>query len=138
MSIRIAGGWKAHGIKSAEAASKCSTISSDLRLWMLVSNRVSRRGHASFQEGELRRLLGGDGKPMTSSGVRAVINRLKAAGLVFPDSDARCIIVPAHVIQNNFKGAVTCAYCDNRDQRAAVAAARARTGVATPATQACA
>lgn len=116
MSIRIAGGWKAHGVKSAEAASKCSELSSDLRLWLLVTARVSRAGHATFQEGELRRLLGRDGKPMSGSGVREVIGKLKRAALVFPDSDARCIIVPSHVVQNNFKGAVTCSYCDNRRQ----------------------
>lgn len=116
----------------------CAAASSDLRLWMLVSARVSRRGHASFQEGELRRLLGSSHCPMTSSGVRAVIGRLKLTGLIYPDSDARCIIVPSHVIQNNFKGPVTCAYCDNRDRRAATAAAQARTVLATPATQACA
>ncbi len=136
MGILIAGGWKAHGIKSAEAAGKCDRLSSDLRLWMLVSARVTRAGHASFQEGELRRLLGREGRPMTGSGVREVIGKLKAAGLAYPDSDARCLIVPSHVIQNNFKGAVTCAYCDNRNKRRAVAATQARVGLASRATQA--
>ncbi len=123
MTIRIAGGWKAHGTKSAEAASKAPELSSDLRLWMLVTVRVSQAGHATFQEGELRRLLGREDKPMTASGVREVIGKLKRSGLIYPDSDARCIIVPSYVVQNNFKGAITCAYCDNRDNRALARAA---------------
>ncbi len=70
------------------AARDRRNVSTDFRLFLLVTERLMSNGHAPFKPKELAEALDKD-----ASTVRSNIRALTAAGVFLPGSDARCVMV---------------------------------------------
>ncbi|MQS38374.1 MarR family transcriptional regulator [Streptomyces katsurahamanus] len=71
----------------ASGAAWTETISSDLRLCLYAVGRADTFGHAEFRPGELAERLG-----VQPGAVRKLIAKLKQAGLVAREANARCVL----------------------------------------------
>jgi hypothetical protein len=69
-------------------------LSQDLRLLMLAMSRADNSGHALFEDGELRNLLGKNGKAASRSTVFNVLKKLREGGLILPGGGERCVWLP--------------------------------------------
>lgn len=80
-----------------------------VRLYMLVTARVNKIGHAEFYKGELARLLGlpdADGVliPMSRQNINRVIKMYVDEGVFLEGSDIRCIIMGEYAVRRDGKG----------------------------------
>jgi hypothetical protein len=76
------------------------TLSTDFRVFLLGLQRVSNKGHASFEPGEMARLLKREsGTQYEDRYLRNIVKVLINAGLVAPASNIRCLIYPVELIQ---------------------------------------
>ena len=74
-------------------------ISLHMRLFLLGVQRVSNRGHAPFQPGEIQRLLlQKDGTTYVEKQIRNEIKRLATSKLLSPESNIRCLLYPMELI----------------------------------------
>ncbi len=80
-------------------AIEATDISLHMRLFLLGLRRVSNRGHAPFQPGEIQKLLlQKDGTTYVEKQIRNEIKRLAASGLLSPESNIRCLLYPMELI----------------------------------------
>jgi hypothetical protein len=74
-------------------------ISLHMRLFFLGLQRVSNRGHAPFQPGEIQRLLvQKDGTTYVEKQIRNEIKRLASSKLLSSESNIRCLLFPMELI----------------------------------------
>ena len=74
-------------------------LSLHMRLFLLGLQRVSNRGHAPFQSGEIQKLLvQKDGTIYVEKQIRNEIKRLAASKLLSPESNIRCLLYPMELI----------------------------------------
>jgi hypothetical protein len=87
-------------LKQAGKLSRESTeISLHTRLFFLGLQRVSNRGHAPFQVGEIQELLlQKDGTKYGEKQIRNEIKRLANSELLSPASNIRCLLYPMELI----------------------------------------
>lgn len=67
-----------------------------LRLHYLALAKAKPNGHASFQRGELSRLLAKGEKPYRN--VESAIAQAVGYGLLHPDSEPRCLVLPDDLV----------------------------------------
>ena len=89
--------------------------SPDLRLWFLAVSRVGGWGHACFEAGEVVSLLmkvnrtSGEVATYSERALRGFIRDLVDAGLLAPPSNAKCLVIPAEILDSHKnKSRVTC------------------------------
>lgn len=76
------------------------TLSTDFRVFLLGLQRVSNKGHAPFEPGEMARLLKREsGAQYEDRYLRNIVKVLINAGLVASASNIRCLIYPVELIQ---------------------------------------
>jgi hypothetical protein len=86
-------------------------LSLHMRLFLVGLGRVSNRGHAHFESGEIRQILmANDGTPFTNRHIRNEIARLIKSNLLAPVSNIRCLLYPREliVLTTEKKNAATC------------------------------
>jgi hypothetical protein len=69
------------------------TLSSDLRLYFVGLGRISNKGHAPFERGELASLVGTENRNL-----RKVIRKLVVARALAPESTVRCLVYPIEMV----------------------------------------
>ena len=79
------------------------------RLWWLAMWQAKANGHATFQDGEIEKILTvrqPDGRitPATDRAIRKARADAMAAGQLHPMSDANCLVLPADAVQNRRNG----------------------------------
>ena len=82
------GPWFGLSQDAAFAMAQCVALATDTRLLGYAVARADRYGHAEYGRGELVRLVGVD-----AANVRRAITKLKAAGVLVPEADARCLLM---------------------------------------------
>ncbi|MEW2496120.1 hypothetical protein AB0942_21690 [Streptomyces nodosus] len=82
------GPWFGMSQDAAFAMAQCAALATDTRLLGYAVARADRFGHSEYGPGELERLLG-----VNAQSVRKAIVKLKAAGVLAPDADARCLLM---------------------------------------------
>ncbi|MEV5415146.1 hypothetical protein [Streptomyces albogriseolus] len=82
------GPWFGLSQDAAFAMAQCATLATDTRLLGYAIARADRYGHSEYGRGELVRLMGVD-----AANVRRAITKLKAAGVLAPEADARCLLL---------------------------------------------
>jgi hypothetical protein len=76
-----------------------TTLSTDFRLFLLGLQRISNRGHAPFNPGEISQLMPQKtGEMYEERYINRLIKTLKNAGLLAPASNIRCLIYPVELI----------------------------------------
>jgi hypothetical protein len=104
----------------AEEFAKSQATNLDLtlreRLWWLAMWQAKPNGHATFQNGEISRLLPvryrGQIAPATDRAIRKARAEAKAAGQLHVMSDANCLVLPADAVQNRRSGwEKPCSHC---------------------------
>jgi hypothetical protein len=86
-------------------------ISLHMRLFLLGLQRVSNRGHAPFQAGEIQKLLfKKDGTTYVEKQIRNEIKRLATSEFLSPESNIRCLLYPMELIslKTDKKNAAQC------------------------------
>jgi hypothetical protein len=74
-------------------------LSTDFRLFLLGLQRVSNRGHAPFNPGEISSLIPQKtGEMYEERYINSLIRTLKNTGLLAPASNIRCLIYPVELI----------------------------------------
>jgi hypothetical protein len=68
-------------------------LSSDLRLFFLGLGRVSNKGHATFNKGELTSLMGTEDRNL-----RKIIRKLVSAKALSQESSLRCLVYPSELV----------------------------------------
>ncbi|GAA1622659.1 hypothetical protein GCM10009744_07440 [Kribbella alba] len=85
-----------------------------IRIWLLAMSKANRIGHAEFRPGALRDFLGsvntatGEFFPADKAVVSRTIKRAKDAGLLAPESQARCLVLSSRLFQKAGIGSVSC------------------------------
>lgn len=78
------------------------------RVAWLAYARHKANGHANFQRGQIRALLGGFGKdgfkPLDPNNLQRAVRQAKKAGLLDISSGAECLVVPPHAIEGGWGG----------------------------------
>ncbi|MDQ0993040.1 hypothetical protein [Streptomyces sp. V3I7] len=82
------GPWFGLSQDAAFAMAQCAALATDARLLGYAVARADRYGHSEYGRGELVRLMGVD-----AANVRRAIAKLKAAGVLAPEADARCLLM---------------------------------------------
>ncbi|WP_406726631.1 hypothetical protein WJ438_21010 [Streptomyces sp. GD-15H] len=82
------GPWFGMSQDAAFAMAQCTTLATDTRLLGYAIARADRYGHSEYGRGELVGLLGVNGQ-----NVRKAIAKLKTAGVLAPEADARCLLM---------------------------------------------
>ncbi|MFK4022354.1 hypothetical protein [Streptomyces albogriseolus] len=82
------GPWFGLSQDAAFAMAQCATLATDTRLLGYAIARADRYGHSEYGRGELVRLMVVD-----AANVRRAITKLKAAGVLAPEADARCLLL---------------------------------------------
>jgi hypothetical protein len=82
------------GDDGAKALAGDTEIPSYMRLLFACFAKANVNGHCRFEPGEMKRLLAGnDGEPAQRSGIRYALGKLKAWGIIAPESTARCVVL---------------------------------------------
>lgn len=77
------------------------------RLWWLAMWQAKPNGHATFESGQIARILAA-----TDRGIRKARADAVAAGYLHPMSDAHCLVLPSHAVGNGRNGSdKPCAHC---------------------------
>jgi hypothetical protein len=87
-AISSRGPWFGLSQDAAFAMAQCAALATDTRLLGYAVARADRYGHSEYGRGELVRLIGKD-----AANVRRAIAKLKAAGVLAPEADARCLLM---------------------------------------------
>lgn len=78
------------------------------RVAWLAYARHKVNGHANFQRGEIRTLLGSFGKdgfkPLDPNNLQRAIRQAKKVGLLDISSGAECLVVPSHAVEGGWGG----------------------------------
>lgn len=87
------------------------------RLWWLAMWQAKPNGHATFQDGEIEKILtvrrpDGQITPASDRAIRSARAKAVATGHLHPMSDANCLVLPANAVQNFRNGNdKPCAHC---------------------------
>lgn len=84
---------KLHPRNVRELARTQERLSTDLRLYLIGLGRVTNRGHAAFQRGELASLIGTEDRNL-----RKVISKLVFSEALSPQSSVRCLVYPRELV----------------------------------------
>lgn len=96
--------WAAYSHSWADGMAGSEAVTRDLRVMFAAMARVQpQSGVAYFQQGELRDILGRDGKPCTQQAVTKAIAAAKANGYVLDKSDARRVWLDRQHVQRGGK-----------------------------------
>lgn len=87
-AVSSRGPWFGLSQDAAFAMAQCTALATDARLLGYAVARADRYGHSEYSRGELARLIGKD-----AANVRRAIAKLKAAGVLAPEADARCLLM---------------------------------------------
>jgi hypothetical protein len=77
-----------------------TSVPSYMRLMLACFARANVKGHCAFRPGEMKRLLAGrDGELAQRSSTRYALGRLKAWGVIAPESTTRCVVLDSRLYQ---------------------------------------
>lgn len=82
------GPWFGVSQDAAFGMAQCAALATETRLLGYAMARADRYGHSEYEPGELERLLGINGQ-----NVRKAIAKLKTAGVLTPEANARCLLM---------------------------------------------
>ncbi|MER6271165.1 hypothetical protein [Streptomyces sp900105755] len=82
------GPWFGLSQEATFAMAQCAVLATDARILGYAVARADKYGHSEYGRGELVRLIGKD-----AANVRRAITRLKTAGVLAPEADARCLLM---------------------------------------------
>ncbi|MGW2460629.1 hypothetical protein ACWC4J_39775 [Streptomyces sp. NPDC001356] len=82
------GPWFGLSQDAAFVMAQCTELATETRLLGYAVARADRYGHSEYGRGELVRLVGVD-----AANVRRAIAKLKTAGVLAPQADARCLLM---------------------------------------------